>query len=90
MELNLVIVTLGTIRPDDSGVAFEQKTLDVSGRLGMPESKSPWHAQNPLLGEWRKTLPKPIMSYHPTLTSSSVQQSYHQWTALFLSYYIVT
>ena len=41
MELNLVIVTLGTIRPDDSGVAFEQKTLDVFGRLGMPESKSP-------------------------------------------------
>ena len=41
MELPLAIVTLGTIRPDDS----------VSGRLGMPEGKSPRHAQKPLLGE---------------------------------------
>ena len=41
MELPLAIVTLGTIRPDDS----------VSGRVGMPEGKSPRHAQKPLLGE---------------------------------------
>ena len=30
---------------------------------------------------------KPTMPYHPTLMSSSVQHSSHQWTAFFLSYY---
>ena len=28
----------------------------VSGRLGMSRGRSPRHAQNPLSGEWRKTL----------------------------------
>ena len=50
MELPLAIVTLGTIRSDDSGAAFEQKNR-VSGRLGMPEGKSPRHTRNPLMGE---------------------------------------
>ena len=49
MELPLAVVTLATIRPEDSGAAFEQKQR-VSGRLGMPGGKSPRHAQNPLLG----------------------------------------
>ena len=46
MELPLAIVTLGIIRPHNSGAAFEQK---VSECLGMPEGKSPRHTQNPLL-----------------------------------------
>ena len=51
MRLPLAIVTLGTIRPDDSGTAFAQKTHRIFGRLGMPEGKSPRLAQNPLVGE---------------------------------------
>ena len=43
MELPSPIVTLGTIRPDDSRAVFEQKKL-VSGRLGMPGGKSSRHA----------------------------------------------
>ena len=42
----------------------------VYGRLGMSGGRSPRHAQNPLLGEWRKTLsithhtPSPPPSHH--------------------------
>ena len=44
----------------------------------MPGCKSPRHAQNPLLGEWRKTLATTL-----PLTSSSVYHSSHHRTALF-------
>ena len=43
----LAIVTLGTIRPEDSGAVFEQKNES----LGMPGGKSPRHAQTLVLGE---------------------------------------
>ena len=32
------------------------RETQVSGRLGMSGGRSPGHAQNPLSGEWRKTL----------------------------------
>ena len=38
-----------------SEACFIEKSR-ISGRLGMPRGESPWHAQNPFLGEWRKTL----------------------------------
>ena len=78
------IVTLGTIRPENGGAAFEQKNA-VSGRLGMPGGKFPIYAQNPLLGEWRETMEQPTMPFHLTLTSSSLHHSSHHRTALFLS-----
>ena len=60
----LPIVTMGTIRPEDSGAAQMPRSFSiklhsetqVSGRLGMSEGRSPRHAQNPLSGERRKTL----------------------------------
>ena len=60
----LPIVTLGTIRPEDSGAARNATSFiiklysetQVSGRLGMSGGISPRHAQNPLSGERRKTL----------------------------------
>ena len=60
----LPIVTLGTIRPEDSGAAQMPLSFiiklysetQVSGRLGMSGGISPRHAQNPLSGERRKTL----------------------------------
>ena len=57
----LPIVTLGTIRPEDSGAArnataeFHSET-QVTSRLGMSGGGSPRHAQIPLSGERRKTL----------------------------------
>ena len=57
------IVTLGTIRPEDSGVVQNasfsinlHSETQVLGRLGMSASKSHRHVQNPLSGERRKTL----------------------------------
>ena len=56
VELPLAItLSLGTIRPEDSGAAF-QKKASLPGHLGMSGGKSPRHAQKPLLGEWRITL----------------------------------
>ena len=60
----LPIVTLGTIRPEDSGAARNATSFiiklysetQVSGRLGLSGGISPRHAQNPLSGERRKTL----------------------------------
>ena len=60
----LPIVTLGTIRHEDSGAARNATSFiiklysetQVSGRLGMSGGISPRHAQNPLSGERRKTL----------------------------------
>ena len=60
----LPIVTLGTIRPEDSGAARNATSFiiklysetQVSGCLGMSGGISPRHAQNPLSGERRKTL----------------------------------
>ena len=49
MEFSSAIVTLRTIRPEDSGAAFEQN--NESGRLGMLGGKVPGQAQNPLSGE---------------------------------------
>ena len=59
--VSLPIVTLGTIRPKDSGTARNataklHSETQVSGRLGMSEGWSPRHTQNPLSGERRKTL----------------------------------
>ena len=42
-----VPIMMGTIQPEDSGAAFEQKKR-VFERLGMYGGKSPRHAQNPL------------------------------------------
>ena len=62
----LPIVTLGTIRHEDSGAALREmpqsfiiklySETQVSGRLGMSGGISPRHAQNPLSGEQRRTL----------------------------------
>ena len=60
----LPIVTLGTIRPEDSGAAQMPQSFSiklhretqVSGRLAISGGISPRHAQNPLSGERRKTL----------------------------------
>ena len=63
----------------------------VTGRLSMPGGKSPRHTQNLLY--WTsegKHSQQPTMAYHPTLTSSSVHHSSHQWTALFLLYYNIS
>ena len=46
MELPSAIVSLGTIRLEDSRAAFELKKL-VSGRLGIHVSIFPRHAQSP-------------------------------------------
>ena len=59
----------------------ENYTAKVSGRLGMSGGRSPRHAQNPLLGERRKTLNIP--SCHITLTSASLHHSSHQLTTTF-------
>ena len=65
----LPIVTLGTIRPEDSGAARNATSFiiklysetQVSGRLGMSGGISPRHAQNPLSGVRRKT---PSITHH--------------------------
>ena len=62
--VTLPIVTLGTIRPEDSGAAqnateFSNKLYSetqVSSRLGMSGGRSPRHAKNPLSGRQKKTL----------------------------------
>ena len=64
--MELAIVTLATVRPDDSGTAFEQKNKFLWTCLGvnpldMPRSTY-WTSEG-------KHTQKPTMPYHPTLTS---------------------
>ena len=85
MDLTSTIVTLGTIRPGDSGPAARcfsiklHSEIQVSGHLGMSGGESPRHAQNP----YGASEAKHSMPYHPTLMSSFICQR----IALFLSYY---
>ena len=70
-------------------VSFEQEKR-VSGRLGMPGVNSLDMPITPYQASEEKHSQQPTMPYHPTLTSSSVHHSSHQWTALFLLYYNAT
>ena len=70
----LPIVTLGTIRPEDSGASAKCHRFSalnctgktqVSGRLAISGGISPRHAQNPLSGGRKKKLSITTMPYHP-------------------------
>ena len=75
MQLPLAIVSLET---------------RVFLHLGMPRGESPRHAQNPLhIGRAKESTWNNPPCPSPNLTSSSVHHSFHQRTALFLSYYNV-
>ena len=89
MELTSAIVTLGTIRLEDSGTDFELKndSLDVWAWLGVNPLDTLRTSYRASDGRHSQ---QPTMPCHPTLTSPSVHHSSHQSTALCLSYYNVT
>ena len=71
------MVTLGDYPTKVSGAIFKQKKT-ISGCLGMPEGKSPLDMPRTLY--WvseGKNSQQPTMSYHLTLTSSSVYHLSH-------------
>ena len=88
MELLLAIVTLGTIRPNDSGAAFKQKNR-VSGGLGMPEVKPLDMPKTPIIERVEENTLKThhALSPHPHVINCT---SFISSIAPFLSYYIVT
>ena len=90
MESPLAIVTLWTIRPEDSGVVFCQnkpESMDIWACLGVNPLDMP---RTPYWASEGKHSQQPSMPYHPIFTSSYVNHLSHQWTALFLSYCNVT
>ena len=58
--------------------------------LGMSGDKTSKQVHNPYSASEGKHYQYPTMSYHPTLTSSSVHHSFHQQIALFLTCYSIT
>ena len=89
MELPLaIIVTLGTIRPEDSGAVFEQNE-QVSRRLGMPGLNPIDMLITPYWASEEKYSHQPHHGLSP-LTSYYVHHSSHHMTSLFLLHYNVT